>query len=325
MKRRAEHISINELAGAFTPLREIETVIWVSRSGGASKAAAILGYAQSTVTLHIHTVEEYLGIKVFERAGRGLELTRAGRALVEHGSALISEARAFRSRVLDVSAGGSVGIAIIEPTATHRFPKVIALLAAENPEIHVDVRVVGTSAATELVRSREVDFALCSRPRDVEDLCFQEIFQERLAVLVPLGHRLAHRAKLALSDLSSDTLLLGDDACAYRYLVESALDAGHVDVALRANFGNVSTLPFGVAAGLGIAVVPEFSNNRPLSGTRLIPLMRPTLSLRIGTLRRRDSVQSDAVRRTHDATVQTLRPHPVKSQSTRKVSLKTLA
>lgn len=195
------------------PLRELATLIAVAQMGSASKAAEALGYAQSTVSLHVHVLERYLAVALFERNGRCLALTPAGRMAVDRGAALLDQARAFRAivRARGDEVTGSVAIGSVEPTATHRLPAAIAAFAQKHPEVRIDVRIVGSATAADLVRSREVEFALCSAPRGDKEFRFTLLFQEPLGVLVPKRHRLAHEPRVALSDLASERLLVSDD------------------------------------------------------------------------------------------------------------------
>jgi len=86
--------------------------------------------------------------------------------------------------------------------------------------------------------------------------------------------------------------LVGTDACVYRALVVGALQESDVDVALRARFGDTATLAYGVAAGLGIAVLPAgfFTGDTLPKGAVARPLRRPRIAIGIGLLqpRRRD-------------------------------------
>ena len=135
------------------PLRELATLIAVAQMGSASKAAEALGYAQSTVSLHVHVLERYLAVALFERNGRRLALTPAGRMAVDRGAALLDQARAFRAivRARGDEVTGSVAIASVEPTATHRLPAAIAAFAQKHPEVRIDVRIVGSATAADLV------------------------------------------------------------------------------------------------------------------------------------------------------------------------------
>lgn len=297
-----------DISGDFVPLRELTTVIAVAKVGGVTKAAEALGYAQPTVTLHIQTLERYIGSPLFERIGRKLAITPIGRAAVERGSRLLEDAGKFRSSLLDPhrELSGTVRLAAIEPTASLRLPSIVARIAQSHPDITVSVQAAGSPAAAEMVRSHEVDLAICSPPRGDKKLRYRPLFDEPLALLVPRKHRFAHAKNVAVSDLVSEKVLVSDEGCAYRALLRSALDAGHVEVALEASFGTISTLPYGVAAGLGIAVVPQASLQRPLPGTNLVPLRKPALSLPVGMLTAADRVLPEAATRVLETLVQAL-------------------
>jgi LysR family transcriptional regulator, regulator of the ytmI operon len=296
--QRYDKIRISDTTDELLPLRELATVITVARVGSVTKAAEALGYAQPTVTLHLQTFERYIGFALFEREGRRLAITPMGRAVVERGAELLEEANAFRSSLVDTSRNvtGSVRVAALEPAASQRLPALVAKTLQLHPEINISVCVAGNASAHELVRSHQVDIAICAPPRGEKFFRFAPLFSETLAVLVPCRHRLASAKSVGLSDLISEKLLVSDEGCAYRAIVQAALNAGHVDVALGADFGTVSTLPYGVAAGLGIAIVPEASIRRPLPGTCLVPLRKPGLSLTVGTVIARDRQLSDPAR-----------------------------
>jgi DNA-binding transcriptional LysR family regulator len=77
-------------------------------------------------------------------------------------------------------------------------------------------------------------------------------------------------------------VIVGEETCAYRRLLQHAVENGGLDLALSASFGAVTSIPFAVAAGLGVAVLPRGLVTPEPAGTPVIPIARPPLSIVVG-------------------------------------------
>ena len=139
-----------------------------AEEGSFSAAARALGSTQPPLGRQVAALEEDLGVTLFERVGRGLELTATGLALVEHGRAMAEAAMRF-SRVAEghsISLEGSVRITAGEVVAAHDLPPVLMAIRARHPRIAVEV--VATNEVRDLSR-READIALRNfRPSEPE-------------------------------------------------------------------------------------------------------------------------------------------------------------
>ncbi|HYZ15856.1 MAG TPA: LysR family transcriptional regulator [Candidatus Acidoferrum sp.] len=288
-----------DMMAAPLSLRELRTCVAVATHGSASRAAEALGYAQSTVTLHLQNVEASLGVPLFERRGKRLVLTDAGRRVADDGRALLEQADALRARALDAAAapGRRVGVGALEPMASCQIPPLVGAYRRREPQVQVEVHVGGTATLIESLRSGQIDFAIVGRPLQRRaDIAFSPLFTERFVVLVPPHHRLAGATKTRLRDLAHESLLVSDETCVYRALVAGAIEDGDVDVMLQARFGTVANLPHAVAAGLGVAVVPSMQTALLPAGVRAIPLADPRLSVTIGIITTRGGAGTPAAR-----------------------------
>ncbi|MEO0324041.1 MAG: LysR family transcriptional regulator [Myxococcota bacterium] len=139
-----------------------------AEEGSFSAAARALGSTQPTLGRQVAALEEDLDVSLFERVGRGLELTPTGLALVEHGRDMAEAAMRF-SRVAaghSLSLDGSVRITAGEVLAVHELPAAIIALRARHPGIAIEV--VATNEVRDLSR-READIALRNfRPTEPE-------------------------------------------------------------------------------------------------------------------------------------------------------------
>jgi DNA-binding transcriptional LysR family regulator len=136
--------------------------------GSFSAAARVLGVAQPTVGRQVAAFEEELGVTLFERVGRGLQLTPTGLDLAEHVRAMNDAALSVSLTAAGQSASlkGVVCIAASEVIAFYFLPQIIARIRSEHPGIEVEI--VASNQASDL-RRREADIALRNfRPKDPE-------------------------------------------------------------------------------------------------------------------------------------------------------------
>lgn len=156
---------------------QLEAFYWIARLGSVKEAARHLNVAPPTISLRIDQLEAELGSPVFERAGRGLVLTRRGEALVPAVAAVIEDYRRIRAAVEGGwQTGGILRIGTTETFAQACLPAYMRAIAARYPALELDF-VVGTSAELEQdVLERRLDVAFAVNPTGDPKL-----------TLVPLG------------------------------------------------------------------------------------------------------------------------------------------
>ena len=294
-------------------LRDLRSFVAVVRAGGVTRAARDLGYAQATLSAHLASLESAIGIPLIEPGRRGAPLTEAGRAVLLRAEALLQNAAQLQRDARSAAGHATIRIAACEPVATYRLPPILAAFSRVHPRINVELRVAGHVRGPALLQAGEVALAIGPKPAQIKRaaaLSFEPLYEEPMLVLLPKGHRLATGKSVALGDLKGESLLVGSDVCAYRALVVGALRESDVDVALRVRFGDGATLAHGVAAGLGVAVLPAgfFLSGSLAPGILALPLRRPRITIGIGLIeQRRRGPESEPLRALRRAIVDGLR------------------
>lgn len=266
-------------------LRHIYTFQAIVQEGSFLKAAEKLMYAQSTITLHIQQLEAELGVKLFIRQGKRVQLTEAGRSLQEQSDSLVARAMALQQTMFDLVAGdaGHVRIGVIEPTASLRLPQILAPFCQERPHIHLTIEVGNTSTISQRVASGALDLGICSLPEAQFGLDFEPLFVEQLALLLPAQHPLATEATLRVQNLAQQRLLLSERECSYRGLIEHELQKQRKNPYSGLEIGgSLEMMIRAVQCGLGIAIIPRVAASPPPVGTILRDLEDLELSLPIG-------------------------------------------
>ena len=269
-------------------LRHLQTFRAAVEQRVFAKAAETLDYAQSTVTLHIQQLEEELGVQLFERAGKRVQLTEAGQQVYDASVRVLEAYRDLAEAARPYAAGlkGTVRVGAIEPAASTRLPAILQRFARAHPEVQLALRVGGTVTLTRALADRSLDVAICTKPDRGADLEYTPVFEEELVLLVPSRHRLASRGTAVARDLERERLLLTDPSCAYRRAAERTVLRQVRPLPQPIEIDSVTALASAVRAGLGVALVPRLGATPAPDGTAVVNIADPP-RLSVGVAHRR--------------------------------------
>ncbi len=269
-------------------LRHLSTFQMIVREGSFLRAAEKLQYAQSTITLHIQQLETELGVKLFARQGKKVQLTEAGRALRDQADSLLQRAAALQQAMMEITTGevGRLRIGSIEPTASLRLPSLIAHFCHERPKVRLTVEVGGTSFVSQRVASGDLEVGICSPPPARLGLTFEPLFVEKMRLLLPADHPLTELEIIRPADLAGQRFLLTEPGCAYRRVIELELFQLGINPYSGIEIGSGGALRRLVQLGVGVAIVPAVIAS-PLPAEMVLRDVEGTdLSLPVGLVRR---------------------------------------
>ena len=265
-------------------LRHLYTFQMIVKEGSFLQAAEKLQYAQSTITLHVQQLEAELGIKLFARQGKKVQLTEAGRALRDQVEHLLQRAQALQQAMVDVVAGeaGHLRMGSIEPTASLRLPDLFVQFYREHPKVQLTLEVGGTNFISRQVAEGKLDVGICSPPPADLGLTFEPLFVEKMALLLPESHPLAKMEVICAADLAEHRLLLTEPGCAYRAIIENKLLQQGTNPYSGIEISSLAALIHMVQSGLGLAIMPTSIANPYPTGTVLRDLHEVDLGLQVG-------------------------------------------
>ncbi len=265
-------------------LRQLQTFEAIIATGSYVKAAEALQYAQPTITLHMHQLEATLGVKLFARKGRSMQLTPAGRMLHEQAGVLLRHADTTRQMLADLVAGeaGHVRLGAIEPAASLHLPAILMPYCELHPKVRLSLEVANSTTLCERVAAGQLDAAIAAAPPAGLSLVFIPLFLEPLTLLVPENHPLADQVTVTLADVARHRILLSERTCAYRQLVERAIVQHGASPYATMELGSLGLVKQGVQDGLGVAILPESIVTPPPEGTRVRALEGERIALTVG-------------------------------------------
>jgi len=266
-------------------IRQLATFRAVARALSFSRAAASLHYAQSTVSAQVQTLEEELGVSLFDRLGRRVALTDAGQRLLPYADRILSLSTEARSEVSGShTPAGTLTVSAGETLCTYRLPPVLREYRRRFPRVQL---VLGPQVAGQLrqqLGEGRMDVVLeLRRPFEAPGLTVEPLTEEPLRLVAPPRHPLASARRVRLRDLQDEPLLLTEPGCTYRRLFEDALTEAGVRVTGAMEFHSVEAIKQCTMAGVGIAMLPTVAVAREVRLGRLKALRCPELRLSVST------------------------------------------
>jgi DNA-binding transcriptional LysR family regulator len=266
-------------------LRQIKTFRAVAEELSFSRAAARLGYVQSSVSAQVSALEQELGVPLFDRLGRRIALTDAGEVMFAYSGKLLALAEQTREAVVDAGVGsgevtGSLTVSAPETLLTYRLPRLLALFHEQHPKVRLSLRpsAIGrlVGSARKAVEEGRVDVAFVldeplSERLQTADLAVEILIAENVSVIAPASHALVSSSAVLPQDLGDETVLLPEapeSGCAYRGQFERQLRFAGVVPPETMEFQSIEAVKQCVAAGMGVSVLPSVAVGTELeSGT----------------------------------------------------------
>jgi LysR family transcriptional regulator, hydrogen peroxide-inducible genes activator len=269
---------------------QLRYVCAIAETGSFSRAAERCQVAQPSLSQQVLKLEQDLGAKLFDRLGRSIRLTEAGRAFLPHARSILNQMEAARSSVAEKGAGlrGSVAAGVIPTIAPYLMPRYTAIFAKKYPEAKLRILEETTPVLVEGLRNLSIDLAILALPLRHRDLEWFPLRTEPLFAVLPRDHPRAEAKSVSLRDLRGATFVMLRDGHCFRDLSLFACRHARVSPRIAFESDQFSSLFGMVAAGVGVSLVPEMAIDRN-AGCRYVRISdaRATRTIVAGVLRGR--------------------------------------
>ncbi|MGC5048380.1 LysR substrate-binding domain-containing protein [Micrococcus porci] len=242
-------------------IRHLRSFVAVAEERHFGRAAERLHIAQPPLSQQIKQLEAELGVRLLDRTTRRVDLTEAGRLMLERTRSLLADLASLEHDVREVGRGAAGVLRVgFVGSATHRLmPALVQRARAELPGVRLQITgTMLTPQLEEALLENRLDVALLRPPVRASELSLETVEEHRLILAVPADHPLARGAgSVRLTELQDmDFVSFPQESALTAIVQESARRVGfRLRVVQRA--GETSTVLAFVAAGMGIAVVPD--------------------------------------------------------------------
>ena len=256
-------LKILKRRGITLELRHLKYFITVAEELHFGKAAARLNIAQPPLSQQIRQLEEEIGVPLFQRSKRKVELTKEGEVFLEKAYQILKNVEEAVETVKMVNRGeaGQIVIGFIASAAYDLLPVILEHYRKQYPNIHIDLQQLTTREQLKALQKGLIDIGILCHPFNIQNDSIQVevIRQERMVLALPKDHPLAAKTSLIqLEDLANDPFILtGRKANQTHYdaVMNCCYHAGfHPKVVQETQ--ELPTVLSLVSSGMGVAIVP---------------------------------------------------------------------
>jgi DNA-binding transcriptional LysR family regulator len=266
-------------------VRQLQIFRTLAEELNFTRTAERVHTVQSNVTAQIKALEEELGVPLFDRLGRRVTLTDAGRNFLPFADqALAAMEQGQRAVQTGAEPSGPLRIGAPESVLTYRLPQVLRAYRRRFPHVELIFRPYSDATLALKLEAGKFDMAICmSDNLQAQSIRSIRLKMERVLLLAEPGHPLATRATVKPADLAEQNLLLTEAGCGYREKLDRALALQNVRPANITEFSSVEAIKQCVAVGMGLGLLPAIVVTRELRQRQLKALHWAGPSLDIAT------------------------------------------
>ncbi len=241
-------------------LRQLEIFVKVAEFKSFSKAAEALFLTQPTVSEHIRTLEQELGVRLLDRLGRGAEVTRAGQLLFTHATRILQLQREAR-QAMDQFQGKLVGeLAVGASTIPGEYvlPPLLGRFRDKFPDISVTLLIADSRQVVDWVAEGKVELGVVGARLGHRSVEFRELMPDEMVLVVPATHPWHGRERVEAAELSGQPLLLRERGSGTRAAFEAALTEAGLDLGdfrVVGEMGSTQAIKQAIKAGVGVSVL----------------------------------------------------------------------
>jgi molybdate transport repressor ModE-like protein len=247
-------------------VRRMRVLREVAAQGSFSAAAEALNFTQSAVSQHVAALEREAGTQLVERRRRGLRLTEAGTVLVGHADAILARIDCAEEELAALAGlrGGHLRLISFQSGGATLAPRAVAAFRERHPQVELSMLEAEPDEAGVRLKSGEADLALVYDHHSTPDLLGPELeltplLDDTYEAILPSGHALAKRRRLALADLAAEPWVASTNVCGCRRITESVCQEAGYQPKIAFEADETMAAQALVAAGVGVTLLPRLA------------------------------------------------------------------
>ena len=238
-------------------LRHMKIYLAVYHTENMTKAAARLNMTQPAVTRAIREMEDYYGVRLFERINRRLHITEAGRMFYSYALHIIDSFDQMEKELRNWDELGILRVGSSVTLGNYLLPKVLKAFRAEHPTLQIKATISNGADLQQALLDSRLDLAVIEGSITNEDLQKEVIASDRLVLVLPPEDPRQYAAALQLKDLARDNFLLREEGSMGRSLIDYTFALRGIPVKPMIESISTQAILRAVHEGLGISLLPE--------------------------------------------------------------------
>jgi len=269
--------------------RQLVYALQIAKELNFSRAAEKLHIAQPSLSQQLSKLEQEIGVLLFQRSTNSVELTYAGSVFMDKAQKIVDMVDMLKQEMDDISQmrKGRLIVGSLPITGSHVLPLVLPIFQARYPDVEIMLVEETTTNLESLTASGQTDICLLSLPIEENSLTYEELVEEEICLALPPNHPLAQqsdtrKSRLHIIELRDEPFIVLKKGQGFRQItIDLCQDAGF-EPRIVFESSNIETVQSLVAAGMGIAFVPQMVTHRGMPNSPVYLSLaepRPTRTL----------------------------------------------
>jgi len=277
-------------------INALQAFLAVAETASFSQAAERLFLTQPAISKRISALEENLGARLFDRIGRQVALTEAGRALLPRAQRILTELEDSQRAIANL--GGKVSGRLTFGTShhigLHRLPPILRRYTERYPEVELDIRFMDSEEACKAVEHGDLELGVVTLPQHPSPaLSVHKVWDDPLTVVAAADHALTKKRKLTPATLAEYPAILPAPGTYTREVLEQALAPYGLELRAALSTNYLETIKMLVSVGLGWSVLPRTMLSEEVHPLKVQDL---TLARQLGTVHHHARTLSNAAK-----------------------------
>jgi DNA-binding transcriptional LysR family regulator len=296
---------------------DLQAFVAVAERASFRQAAADLFLSQSALSRRIDKLEESLGVKLFERTTRRVQLTNVGETFLVNVRTALDGLEDAVLGIADLAAHrtGTVSLACVPSAVWHFLPAVLKRFSARYPRIRVRIHDESAQDVLNLVLNGEADFGINFAGAENPEIVFEPVHVENYVLAMRRDHPLARRKELSWKETVDERYISVAKSSGNRSVIDAALAGIEKHPIIFCEVNHVSGVLALVEAGMGVAAVPGLSvlpgRQDSIVG---VPLVNPEIRRTLGLISKRGHSMAPAARTLFEMLTEALLKPPAPAQ-----------
>ena len=234
----------------------------VARRNSFSRAAEALDISQPAVSIQVQELEKALGIALFHRRARGLQLTEVGEAVYNYAHRIFSLSSEMQEAIQDIQGlrTGHLTLGASTTPGEYILPVAIGRFRQQYPEIQVELQISNTRSIVNQILQRELDMGMIGTRLESggEELETSTYVMDEIVLVTSPAHPLARGRRLSLAEVMEEGLVVREEGSATRKTAEECFAQLGVQPKISMELGSNQAVKLGAQAGVGVGVISRF-------------------------------------------------------------------
>ena len=258
-------------------LKQLEIFVTIASTGSFSKGAEAACITQSTASQHIATLEDFCGVRLFDRTGQGVRTTEAGKIMLVHAQQVIKSLKETEQAILQFRQADGVELCVGGSTipGTYLLPKAIAALRASDPGIIVKAEIGDSREVLAKLAEEHIEIGIVGTSADDKLFTTEALGHDVILLVARKGHPWCGRAVVQPEELLTEPIIMREKGSGTNEVVDAALRQCGIkqsDLLVCTTISSSEAIKQAVLADCGVAFISEMAVRDELKQGELVSI-----------------------------------------------------